>query len=112
MNECLQNIVSVTNPCENRKAYNTSGYDLFDAPEINKGNFSQIAGSDSPNGYLFLKQQLEFAIRDVRNDFIGVLNANNLIANLGVGGISTGTFNSVETKPKNQKRGITIHRNL
>lgn len=111
MNTCLQNIVSVSNPCEAVKEVSLSGYDLLDAPELSVSNISQIANSDEPNGYLFLKKQLEYAIRDVNNDFIALLNSNNLIVQTGVSSISTGEFSNAYTNAANQKQGITIHRN-
>ena len=112
MYSCLQNIVSVSNPCFAEKAISTSGYDLMDAPEINKSNLSQIAGSDNPNGFEFLKEQLTFAIRDVTNDFIALLNTNNLITKIFNSSISTGEFNSGYTNQSNVKQGITLNRNL
>lgn len=112
MYSCLQNIVSVSNPCYAEKAINTSGYDLMDAPEINKSNLSQIAGSDNPNGFEFLKEQLTFAVRDVTNDFIALLNTNNLITKIFNSSISTGEFNSGYTNQSNSKQGITLNRNL
>lgn len=109
---CLQNIVSVSNPCESVKVQSASGYDILDAPELSLSNISQIANSDEPNGYLFLKKQLEFAVRDVNNDFIALLNTNNLIVQLGKDSISTGEFTSSYVNVPNEKQGITIHRNL
>ncbi|ADX66963.1 Uncharacterised protein [Weeksella virosa] len=111
MSTCLDNIVSVSNPCSNEKAFNTSGYDLLDAPEINLSNISQIANSDQPNGYEFLKAQLKFAIRDVVNDFISVLNTNNLITQLVSDQIITGQFDNSLNNPIAGKCGITINRN-
>ena len=111
MNTCLQNIVSVKNPCLTENPISLSGYDLLDAPEISKSNISQIANSDELNGYLFLKKQLEYAIRDVNNDFLALLNTNNLIVQTGVSSISTGEFSNAYTNPANQKRGISIFRN-
>ncbi|WP_312208278.1 hypothetical protein [Empedobacter sp.] len=112
MNSCLSNIVSVSNPCSEIKELSTSGYDILDAPELNKSNISQIAGSDNPNGYEFLKEQLKFATRDVTNDFIALLNTNNLITKIYNNSISTGEFNNGYTNTANNDQGITIHRNL
>lgn len=110
-NTCLQNIVSVTDPCSDVVPTSLSGYDLLDAPEISKSNVSQIANADEPNGYLFLKKQLQYAIRDINNDFIALLNTNNLIVQTGVSSISTGEFSNAYTNTPNQKQGITLHRN-
>ena len=112
MTNCLSNIVSVSNPCTNEKIISSSGYDILDAPEINLSNIAQIANSDTPNGYEFLKKQLSNATRDVVNDFIALLNTNNLITKIFSTSIVTGEFNSSYTNTANNKQGISINRNL
>ncbi|MEG1198473.1 MAG: hypothetical protein RSD53_03720, partial [Algoriella sp.] len=112
MTNCLSNIVSVSNPCNNEKIISSSGYDILDAPEINLSNVAQIANSDTPNGYEFLKKQLSNATRDIVNDFIALLNTNNLITKIFSTSIVTGEFNNSYTNTANNKQGISINRNL
>lgn len=111
MNSCLENIVTINDPCEPNKINSSSGYDIMDAPEISNKNISQIANLNQPNGYEFLKKQLKISLRDVVNDFIALLNSNNLIANLSINVTSTGSFNSRYQNKEDSAQGISLYKN-
>ena len=108
---CLEKIVSVRDVCSTLPTQNTSGYDLMDAPEINIGRINDIANAEYNSGYKILKNCVRLALRDMQNDFISTLSANNIIASsTPAQDIATGNFSSLNTNNANGLKGIVLHK--
>lgn len=109
---CLNNIVTVRDLCKNEFTKPTSGYDLMDAPEINRAILGQLAGGEYVQGLGLLKDCIKYALRDISTDLVGVLAANKYAANITAENISTGSFDGGLTNGNvNLERGLTIFRN-
>lgn len=108
---CLQNVVSIKDLC-NPLLYveSTSGYDIFDAPEINMGIVADLAIPEKSSGIEVLKDLRNKAIKDFSIDFINHLNSAQLTPNLieskiiTSGGFDTSQTNGVYAG----KRGLTV----
>jgi hypothetical protein len=109
---CLQNIVSIKDIC-NPDAYveSTSGFDIFDAPEINMGIIGDLGVPEKMSGIEVLKSIKNNSIRDFSIDFISHLNSSGLVPNLAESKtISSGNFNmSNQNALYAGKRGLTIY---
>lgn len=110
MPTCLDNIVSANFGCDTF-VESTSGFDLKDAPEISTINLARIANEDVVTGAQLAKNKLQLAIKEVRNDFYGVLAGNNIMPNLNEEVYETSEFKTGTTYPAEAKeRGFTIYR--
>lgn len=108
---CLQDIVSIKNICEpDLFVESTSGFDIFDAPEINVSMISSLGTVEKTSGIETLKSIRSNSLKEFNIDFINHLTANGLIPNLSESKkISSGDFNMTNTNPVYAgKRGIVI----
>lgn len=106
---CIDNIVTVKG-CNTSPP--TSGFDLFDAPEISIRNANSTANETYVQGFAMLQNKLRLAIIQVRNDFIAALNGNNIATKISEVAYPTGTFNaSVNNGLYAGERGIILYRN-
>lgn len=87
----------------------TSGLTLKDAPEISTLNLANIANEDEVSGKQLAESKLNLAKTLIRNDFMGILAANNVLPNVNNTIYGTGTFNLNENVPINAiERGLTL----
>lgn len=109
---CLQNIVTVRDYCAGQPSTASSGYDLFDAPEISLANLAGMAKDSYLSGLALLRAKMRLALLEVQNDFINFLQVNRFATILNAPAISTGRFTTDYTNPAAaQERGITLYRN-
>jgi hypothetical protein len=111
MNVCLQNIVSVKDLCPGAiQEVSTSGYDIWQAPEVRYKGIAAITDEKYVRGRNMLVAIREMAIREVESDFLKIITTNGYNIDLGIAGFSTGQFNATITNaPAPVERGIVIH---
>jgi hypothetical protein len=106
---CLENIVSLKNKCGSNIAVSSSGYYLEMAPEISPLALADIANEKYINGFTLAQSVLNNALLDIKSDFLGVLQANNLIADISAFTYTSSEFNMASTWPAaNLERGLTV----
>ncbi|MFA9212938.1 MAG: hypothetical protein ACEQSR_03725 [Candidatus Methylacidiphilales bacterium] len=110
-NICLQNIVTIRDICDPNSVVDNDKYDIFDAPEIDRINISNLANGENLKGIEYLKQIRFFILKDFENDLITALNSKKFATNIfGGDPICTGSVNLGATNnPIALERGITIH---
>lgn len=110
MKECLKNIVTVGAGCDPKQSI--SGYQLIDAPEISTKNLSKIVNEDNQTGDQLARDKIDLAVKDVRNDFLGVLASNNVIPDMVEREYDTGNFSADRTyQPKpGVERGFSMYK--
>lgn len=112
MNECLKNIVTISDGCRvGNWLPSTSGYDLMRAPEISINNLASMANENYVSGMAMLRSIMDQALVEVSNDFIAVLNTNQVATNIVQRSYRTSDFIpgvSMGTSP--QERGITLYK--
>jgi len=90
---CLNDVVSL-GLCEDETS--TSGLTLMNAPGMSPLNGNKIATEQYGTGVAMFNAKKETAIITVRNDFIGVLQANNIASTLTERLYDTAYFNTTE----------------
>lgn len=109
---CLDNIVIISDPCNPFEQKSLSGYDLLKAPELTLTSLAKTANEKYIKGYELAKSVLDSALLEVRNDFLGILAANNVATNLNSEIHNTSEFSDATIFPvSNVERGITLYRN-
>lgn len=109
---CIDNIVTI-GKCDDIPSL--SGFDLLDAPEITLKNADNIANETYIKGIDLLKNKKRLSTLQVRNQFIGLLQANNVMPSIADPvyatskinpSINMGTFTSGDGE-----RGVNIYVN-
>lgn len=109
MASCLDNIVAISG-CQGRET-SISGFDLMDAPEISPKNLNNAANEFYVQGTKLAEAQLNLAITQVRNDFIGALGANQIATTVVEPVYSTASFVDNMSYPADGKeRGTTLYK--
>lgn len=88
----------------------TSGLTLLDAAGISSKNLADIANEDNVTGISLALEKKALSIVQVRNDFIGALNTNNVIADVNHPVYDTAFFLPDVNVGTNSSRGIWLHK--
>jgi len=109
MPSCLNSIVTLgICPDEGEPK---SGLKLVNAAGISIKNLSQIATESYNSGVNLAMQKKDMAMILLRNDFVGALQANNVVANISNVVYDTSVFNpSVDGGTYAGYRGLQLHR--
>jgi len=104
---CIDNIVSI-GLCDDEVS--TSGYTLMSAAGMSPLNSEKVATEQYGKGMTLLQVKKTLAIRTVRNDFIGVLQANNIASTIVDRVYDSSVFNiNVDMGTYAGYRGVKIH---
>lgn len=88
----------------------TSGFTLLMAAGISKNNLANIADEDVITGAALAIEKKQQSIVQVRNDFIGILNTNNVITDINHPVYDTGYFLPNVNIGANTSRGTWLHK--
>lgn len=104
---CIDDIVSL-GLCNDE---NTSGFTLLSAPGISPLILADIANETYTGGIKMALEKKRISILQVKNDFIGALQVNNVIAKTQVIEYESGSINLAQsTSTYSGFRGLTIHK--
>lgn len=107
---CLQNIVSIKDQCGAVTPKSTSGYDIFQAPEVKYKGIAAITDEKYIRGMNLLNSVRVNAIMEVESDFLKIITAGKYGLELGGLNHSAGQFNQGIINPvAPSERGISIH---
>lgn len=110
MISCLQNIVSIQDQCGNAVPRSTSGYDIFQAPEVKFRGIAAITDEKYIRGMNLLQAVRNNAIMEVESDFLKIVTASKFSVELGSIYHNAGQFNQNIINPvATGEHGITIH---
>lgn len=108
---CTDNIVTISDICNNRRENSLSGFDLMDAPEISTNNLASIAKEDYVSGFAMATNILRRSVIEVKNDFIGALQANNVMADIVHAVYDTSEFRPATiVDAADLNRGVTLYK--
>lgn len=106
---CIDNIVSL-GLCPD-EGPSLSGFNLVDAPGINRQNLAKIT-DDQADGAQFALSVKRRTLIEVRNDFMQALQINNVIPQIVAPVYATSAFKTaVSTGTYAGYRGVTVHKN-
>lgn len=106
---CLDSVVTL-GLCGDAGA-STSGFQLIQAAGISKNNLANIADEDVISGASMALQIKEFTLVQVRNDFIGALQTNQVVATVTNPTYDTSYFLTEQsTGTYNGNRGVWLHK--
>lgn len=88
----------------------TSGFTLIMADGISKNNLADIANEDVITGTALALEKKEQTLIQVRNDFIGALNTNNVITDINHPIYDTSFFLPSTSVGANSSRGVWLHK--
>lgn len=110
MTSCLENIVSVKDLCPSAEnTPSSSGYDIWDAPEIKYKGVAAVTDSKYIKGREVLLAVRERAIRELEGDFLKSMLSGGYSINTGTTFYQAAIVDTANTNPPApQKRGITI----
>ncbi len=104
---CLDNIVTL-GLCEGEE--NLSGFTLMNAAGMSPVNGERIASEQYGNGITLFNAKKQIAINTVRNDFLGVLQANNIATTIADKLYDTSSFDtSKDMGNYTGFRGVKVH---
>lgn len=110
MNSCVNNIVAA-GICAN-EAPSVSGFTLMQAAGMSPKNLDDIANENYKQGVALAEAKKQLAVNIFRNDLIGALQANRVIASTADVLYNTSTFKpTVNMGVYAGERGITLHQN-
>lgn len=108
MNACLQNIVTLGSSCDEQAS--TSGFTLLQAAGMSPKIFANIANENYTSGANLAEAKKNLALLQVRNDFIGALQMNKVIAMTAKPVYDSSKFNIGQSVGLYEgERGVTIH---
>lgn len=108
MTPCLKNIVSVKDYCNlDNNQESLSGYELMTAPELSLSTIQAMIKDDQTKTRDFLISQLDLATLEIRNDFLGVITANEYVANISEEVFESSSFGSDLLPASNLERGLS-----
>lgn len=105
----LENIVTL-GICGDSAA-SLSGFQLIQAAGISTNNLANIADEDTISGAELALQQKDVSLIQVRNDFIGALQSNNVVTQITNPIYDTAFFLPGESVGVNTARGTWLHKN-
>lgn len=105
---CLNTIVTLGLCPDNGTP--TSGLTLLDAAGISKNNLANIVDEDVISGASLAMQVKATSIIQVRNDFIGALQTNNVVTDINHPVYDTAFFLPDQNVGTNSERGIWLHK--
>lgn len=107
---CIDNIVQL-GLCPEDEGAATSGFTLLQAPGMSPTVFANIANENYKSGHQLALQKKELAINQVRNDFIGALQNNSVVAMMAKPVYDSSKYNTGQsTGNYDGERGLTIHK--
>jgi hypothetical protein len=108
---CLENIISLNDKCGNIVTPSLSGYYLQNAPEITPLALSAIANEKYIDGATLAQAILNNSLLDIKNDFLAVLSANDMVSDVTAITYTTSEFNITTSFPETSKeRGLTLYK--
>lgn len=107
---CLDNVVTL-GICPD-DAISTSGFKLVDAAGISLNNLANIATETYEQGVQMALEKKALTLLQVRNDFIGALQANKVVTTITDPIYNTSVFNPTKSMGTYAgERGVIIHKN-
>lgn len=103
---CLDNIVSV-GVCDEA---GTSGFKLIDAAGISASTLAKIADDDNHTGMSLALSKKTIAIIKVKNDFVNMMVANAVTADVSTISYASGDLTSTLQDTSALYRGVVVHK--
>lgn len=108
---CLDNIISVRDYCSTERPTSLSGLDLMDAPELNQSRMAKMVDADFVKGYDLAKDVVRRSGIELTNDFLAVLAANRVSADIIEPVHKSSAFEATTVYPSaDYERGFTLYK--